>query len=59
MTGQMPIPVFSEGDVPRLEAVRLLDACWTLHREGILDDHEYDSKRLELVGAVAERSGQR
>jgi hypothetical protein len=59
MTGQMPIPVFSEGDVPRLEAVRLLDACWTLHRAGILDDHEYRAKRYELAANFAARSAQR
>jgi hypothetical protein len=59
VTRQMPIAVFSEADVRRLEAIRLLDACGTLHQEGILDDHEYEAKRLELVGAVADRSGQR
>ena len=59
MDGQMPIPVFSEGDVRRLEAVRLLDACWSLHRDGILADDEYEAKRLELADAVAERCGAR
>ncbi|HSP27533.1 MAG TPA: hypothetical protein VLN74_03210, partial [Ilumatobacteraceae bacterium] len=59
VTGQMPIAVFSEADVRRLEAMWLLDACGTLHREGILDDHEYQAKRLELAGNVAARSDQR
>ena len=59
VTEQMPIPVFSEVDVRRLEAMWLLDACGALHREGILDDHEYEAKCLELVGAVADRSGRR
>ncbi len=59
VTRQMPIPVFSEGDVRRLETIRLLDACGTLHREGILDDHEYEAKRLELAGNVAARNDQR
>ena len=46
VTRQMPIAVFSEADVRRLEAMWLLDACGTLHQEGILEDHEYEAKRL-------------
>jgi hypothetical protein len=50
---QLPISPFTAADVRRLEARGLLDACRSLHREGILDDHEYEAKRLALAGGLS------
>jgi len=51
----------SVADVRRLEVVQLIGAFAALHREGILDDREYDAKCLGLVHEpdVVEPVGQR
>lgn len=50
--GQVPISPFTAAEVRELEARGLLDACGRLHREGILDDREYEAKRLALAGGL-------
>lgn len=59
VTGHVVVPAFAVGDIRWIEAIRLLDACRTLHREGILEDDEYEAKRVELADglALAERGG--
>lgn len=51
---QVAISPFTVADIRRLETRGLLDACGSLHREGILDDHEYEAKRLALAGGLAD-----
>lgn len=44
-----PAPSASVADARRVEVVELLAAFGQLFRDGILDDREFEAKRLELL----------